>query len=135
MFDENEILKELKFKAIRSSGSGGQHVNKTATKIEIVFDVLSSEALSETQKALLTTNLESRLTKEGVLVMQCGESRSQFRNKSIIIKRFLELIRSNLIQEKERIQTKTPSVVKRKRLDDKRKNSEKKTNRKPPIVD
>ena len=135
MFDEQAILNELKFKAIRSSGAGGQHVNKTASKVELSFDLEASEALSEAQKELLKTNLESRLTKASVLIMQCGESRSQHKNKAIIISRFLELIRTNLIEDKERIPTKIPKAVVKKRLANKRKRSEKKSNRKPPQID
>ncbi|WCO01421.1 alternative ribosome rescue aminoacyl-tRNA hydrolase ArfB [Psychroserpens ponticola] len=135
MFDEQAILNELTFKAIRSSGAGGQHVNKTASKVELTFDLEASVILTEEQKALLKINLEPRLTKAFVLIMQCGESRSQHKNKSIIISRFLELIRTNLIPDKERIPTKTPKAVIRKRLTNKRKNAEKKTNRKPPQID
>ncbi|WP_040247055.1 alternative ribosome rescue aminoacyl-tRNA hydrolase ArfB [Psychroserpens mesophilus] len=135
MFDEQAILSELTFKAIRSSGAGGQHVNKTASKVELTFDLEASEVLSETQKELLKTNLESRLTKAFVLMMQCGESRSQHKNKSIIISRFLELIKTNLIEEKDRIPTKIPKAVVKKRLTNKRKISEKKSNRKPPQID
>lgn len=135
MFDEKTILNELAFKAIRSSGAGGQHVNKTASKVELTFDLESSEALSEEQKELLKTNLEARLTKTFVLIMQCGESRSQHKNKAIIISRFLELITTNLIEDKERIPTKIPRAVVKKRLTTKRRNSEKKTNRKPPEID
>lgn len=135
MFDEQAILNELTFKAIRSSGAGGQHVNKTASKVELTFDFESSKALSEAQKELLKTNLETRLTKTFVLIMQCGESRSQHKNKAIVISRFLELIKTNLIEDKERIQTKTPRAIVKKRLINKRKNSEKKSNRKPPEID
>ena len=135
MFDEQAILNELTFKAIRSSGAGGQHVNKTASKVELSFDLENSQILTETQKELLKTNLKTRLTKVFVLIMQCGESRSQFRNKAIIIQRFLELLKTNLIEDKERIPTKTPKAVVRKRLTNKRKNSEKKANRKPPEMD
>jgi ribosome-associated protein len=135
MFDEQAILNELSFKAIRSSGAGGQHVNKTASKVELTFDLEASEVLSDLQKVLLKTNLESRLTKTFILIMQCGESRSQHQNKSIIISRFLELIKTNLIEDKERIPTKTPKAVVRKRLANKRKISEKKSNRKPPQID
>lgn len=135
MFDEQALLNELTFKAIRSSGAGGQHVNKTASKVELTFDLESSEVLSEEQKDLLKTNLETRLTKAFVLILQCGESRSQHKNKSIIISRFLELIKTNLIEEKERIPTKTPKGAKKKRLTNKRKNAEKKSNRKPPQID
>ena len=135
MFDEQAILNELTFKAIRSSGAGGQHVNKTASKVELTFNLESSEVLSEDQKQLLKINLESRLTKASALILQCGESRSQHKNKSIVIARFLELIKTNLIEEKERIPTKTPKAVKKKRLAYKKKISEKKSNRKPPLID
>ncbi|MCB0382425.1 MAG: aminoacyl-tRNA hydrolase [Psychroserpens sp.] len=135
MFDEQAILNEVTFKAIRSSGAGGQHVNKTASKVELTFDIEASEVFSDEQKTLLKTNLESRLTKAFVLIMQCGESRSQHKNKSIIISRFLELLKTNLLQEKERIPTKTPKAVERKRLTNKRKHSEKKSNRKPPQIE
>ncbi|MCD2257931.1 alternative ribosome rescue aminoacyl-tRNA hydrolase ArfB [Psychroserpens luteolus] len=135
MFDEQTILNELTFKAIRSSGSGGQHVNKTASKVELTFDLEHSQVLTSEQKELLKTNLQTRLTKEGVLIMQCSESRSQFRNKAIIIQRFLGLLKVNLIEDKERIPTKIPKAVVKKRLTNKRRNSEKKANRKPPEID
>jgi ribosome-associated protein len=135
MFDENAILNELSFKFIRSSGAGGQHVNKTSSKVELTFDLESSQFLNDDQKELLKTNLKTRLTKENVLVLQCGESRSQHKNKSIIIQRFLDLITANLIEEKDRIPTKIPRAVVRKRLTNKRKTSEKKAKRKPPEID
>ena len=135
MFDEKAIQSELSFKAIRSSGAGGQHVNKTASKVELTFDLKSSQFLSEEQKELLKITLETRLTKSFVLIMQCGESRSQHKNKALIISRFLDLIKTNLIEDKERIPTKTPRAVIKKRQTNKRKNSEKKLNRKPPQID
>ncbi len=135
MFDEDAILLELQFKAIKSSGSGGQHVNKTASKVELTFNVDRSEVLSEAQKNLLKLNLQSRLTKTFDLILQCGESRSQHKNKSIVIARFLDLLKTNLIEEKERKETKVPKAVKRKRLENKKKQAEKKANRKPPKLD
>ena len=135
MFDENAILNELSFKFIRSSGAGGQHVNKTSSKVELTFDLEHSQFLNDDQKELLKTNLKTRLTKENVLILQCGESRSQHKNKSIIIQRFLDLITANLIEEKDRIPTKIPRAVVRKRLTNKRKTSEKKAKRKPPEID
>ncbi|WP_299225428.1 alternative ribosome rescue aminoacyl-tRNA hydrolase ArfB [uncultured Psychroserpens sp.] len=134
MIDEKAILNELSFKAIRSSGAGGQHVNKTSSKIELNFNVQESEALTISQKEQLNKRIQTRLTKEGVLIMQCEESRSQHRNKAIIIQRFLEFIKTNLIEDKERILTKTPKAVIKKRLTNKRKNAEKKANRKPPEI-
>ncbi len=135
MIDANAILSELRFKFIRSSGAGGQHVNKTSSKVELTFDLANSPFLLVDQKELLKTNLKTRLTKENVLILQCGESRSQHKNKTIVIKRFLDLIRENIVKEKYRIPTKTPRGVIRKRLTSKRKTSEKKTNRRPPEID
>lgn len=135
MFDKEAILPELIFKAIKSSGAGGQHVNKVASKVELSFSVLESSILTETQKARLLIKLQHRLTKDGVLIMQCGESRSQHKNKDLAIKRFLELIERSLIVQKKRIPTKTPKSVIRKRLKNKRNLSEKKANRKKPNID
>ncbi|MBO6605612.1 alternative ribosome rescue aminoacyl-tRNA hydrolase ArfB [Psychroserpens sp.] len=135
MFDEQSIVKELSFKAIRSSGAGGQHVNKTSSKVELYFDLLNSKVLSTKQKELLVKNLAYRLTKNSELILQCDESRSQHKNKTIVTARFIDLIKTNLIEEKERIPTKIPKAVIKKRLTDKRKQSDKKANRKPPKID
>ncbi len=135
MFNEDVLVKELTFKAVRSSGSGGQHVNKVSSKIELFFSVNDSLTLDEAQKSTLQKKLQNRLTKEGVLILQCGTSRSQHKNKDIVIQRFLKLIKDALVEEKQRIPTKIPRAVIRKRLKSKRYNSEKKTNRKKPNVD
>lgn len=135
MFDEKSILSELSFRAIRSSGPGGQHVNKTSSKVELTFDLEQSQCLSEKQKNRLKTTLRNRLSKLGVLILQCDASRSQHKNKTIIIQRFLDLITTNLTEQKDRRPTKVPKAVIRKRLDNKRKISEKKSSRKPPEID
>jgi len=129
------LLTELTFKAIRSSGSGGQHVNKVASKIELQFDVDNSEAFSPEEKEQLLQVLKSRLTKHHILILQCDESRSQHKNKSLIIKRFLEIINKGLEKRKERKPTKVPKSAKQKRLEVKRKTAAKKANRKPPTID
>ena len=69
------ILKELNFKATRSSGPGGQHVNKTSSKIELSFDLENTLSLSDSEKELLKTKLSSKLTKENVLILFCEEKR------------------------------------------------------------
>ncbi|MDD7884591.1 alternative ribosome rescue aminoacyl-tRNA hydrolase ArfB [Flavivirga sp. 57AJ16] len=135
MFNEEAILQELSFKAIRSSGSGGQHVNKVSSKVELTFNLTESLAFNEAQKKRLQNKLRQRLTKEGVLILQCGESRSQHKNKELVIKRFLELIRLGLVVPKKRIPTKVPKAVIRKRLKNKRNLSNKKANRKKPDLD
>lgn len=135
MFDVNAILQELTFKAVRSSGSGGQHVNKVSTKVELSFNLNASLALNDEQKLRLQQKLKHRLTKDAVLTLQCDENRSQHRNKDLVIKRFLDLIKFGLLIPKKRLPTKIPRAVIRKRLNSKRKRSEKKTNRKKPDID
>ena len=129
------ILKELNFKATRSSGPGGQHVNKTSSKIELTFYLESSLSLSENEKALLKVKLVSKLTKENVLILFCEETRSQHRNKDLAIKRFLSLIKTSLIRPKKRRPTK-PSKSSIKRIaENKQRTSVKKALRKNPKFD
>ncbi|WP_418508599.1 alternative ribosome rescue aminoacyl-tRNA hydrolase ArfB [Corallibacter sp.] len=135
MINDEALIAELVFKAVRSSGAGGQHVNKTASKVALYFDVEASQVLTEEQKALLIKNLKSRLTLNHVLILQCGESRSQHKNKDTVTARFLEVINQGLVVPKKRKKTKTPKVEKLKRLSNKRQQSEKKASRKPPKID
>jgi ribosome-associated protein len=126
------MISELSFKAVRSSGAGGQNVNKVSSKVVLTFDLKKSEALTEEEKLLVETKLSSRLTTDSVLILNCDEDRSQFRNKEIVTKRFLELIKNALLIPKERKPTKIPKSVIRKRIKDKKNISEiKKTRRKP----
>ena len=99
MFYEEAILHELTFKAIRSSGSGGQHVNKVSSKVELTFNLSESLLFDDDQKERLLRKLQNRLTKEGVLILQCGESRSQHKNKEIVTKRFFELLETGLFSK------------------------------------
>lgn len=135
MFDKDALLNELTFKAIRSSGAGGQHVNKVSSRIELIYNLDASSVFNEEQKELLQSKLQNRLTKEGVLILQCDESRSQHKNKELAIKRFLELIEKSLVVPKDRIPTKIPRAVVKKRLKSKRNLSDKKANRKKPDID
>lgn len=129
------LKSELAYKYVRSSGSGGQNVNKVSSKAELYFHVEDSKVFSEVEKQKLVEFFKNRLNKDGVLVLACDESRSQFRNKAIVTRRLLELIEEGLKEEKKRIRTKIPKAAKRKRLKRKRINSEKKANRKRPEVD
>ena len=128
----DKIISELSFKAVRSSGAGGQNVNKVSSKVVLTFDLKNSQALTDEEKLLVETKLSSRLTTDAVLILNCDEDRSQFRNKEIVIKRFLELIKNALFVPKERKPTRIPKSVIRKRIKDKKTVSEtKKTRRKP----
>ena len=129
------ILKELNFKATRSSGPGGQHVNKTSSKIELTFYLENSLSLSENEKAFLKVKLVSKLTKENVLILFCEETRSQHRNKEISIKRFLELLKTNLIRPKKRQKTKPSKGALKRRVETKKRTSIKKALRKKPNFD
>ena len=79
--NKENILKELHFKASRSSGAGGQHVNKVSSRVELYFDLEKSTILSENEKQLLKQKLASKLTKENHLILSCEATRSQHRNK------------------------------------------------------
>jgi ribosome-associated protein len=129
------ILKELDFKAIRSSGAGGQHVNKTSSKIELTFNLESSTSLSDVEKELLKTKLSSKLTKENVLILFCEETRSQHRNKDLAIKRFLTLIKTNLRRPKTRRPTKPSKASIKRKAESKQRTSVKKALRKKPKPD
>lgn len=130
--DNEKIISELSFKAVRSSGAGGQNVNKVSSKVVLTFDLEASQVLSEEEKALLKDNLSSRLTSENILILNCDEDRSQIKNKEIVIKRFLEIIKKGLFVPKIRKATKIPKSVIKKRIKDKKSVSETKKNRKRP---
>jgi ribosome-associated protein len=126
------LLSEFQFKAVRSSGAGGQNVNKVSSKVVLTFNLNNSKAFSEEEKELLKTKLDSKLSSEKVLILNCDEDRSQLRNKDIIIKRFFELIKNALIIPKKRKATKIPRSVIEKRIKAKRNLSEIKQNRRKP---
>ena len=125
-----QLLKELKFKAVRSSGSGGQHVNKVASKIELIFDLHNSVGFTDEEKTVLLKNLRSKLTKEQILLLQCSESRSQHKNKEIVIERFLQIITNGLKVPKKRKATKPSKASIQKRLEKKKRQAYKKVSRK-----
>lgn len=126
-----ELIKtELQYKAVRSSGAGGQNVNKVATKIQIQFSVENSNGLTADEKITLTEKLSNRITKDGFIMVECNETRSQLKNKELCIQRLFLLLENGLKKDKKRIATKIPKAVIKKRLNDKKLNSEKKENRK-----
>ncbi|RED46637.1 ribosome-associated protein [Winogradskyella eximia] len=133
--DYNLLKSELSYKYVRSSGSGGQHVNKVSSKAELYFDLKNSIVFNDEEKQKLSEFLNNRLSKEGLLILACDESRSQFRNKALVTQRFLELIEEGLKEEKIRIPTRIPRGVKKKRLKNKRINADKKANRKRPELE
>ncbi len=130
--DKTLAVQELNFKAVRSSGAGGQHVNKVSTKVELTFDVANSDSLSFEEKERIYRKLGHKLTKENVLQLQCDESRSQHKNKELAIKRFIDTLESALKARKKRRKTKPSRSSIEKRLTTKKKNAVKKANRGKP---
>ena len=133
--DKQQLLQELQFKAVRSSGAGGQHVNKVSSKMELALDVFNSQALSDIEKERIYLKLGNRLTKEKVLLLQCDESRSQHKNKELVTQRLLELLEKALIVPKKRRKTKPSRSAIEKRLKSKLKKAQKKGRRGRPDLE
>jgi len=125
----SHLESELYFKTSRSSGSGGQNVNKVSTKVELNFDIAKSKLLTETEKQIIFSKLNNRISKEGIFKISVQETRSQFENKKIAIKKFEELITLCFRKPKKRIRTIASRNSKEKRLNEKKKHSEQKKNR------
>ena len=130
--EPEKIISELLFKAVRSSGAGGQNVNKVSSKVVLSFDLKNSQGLSVEEKVRLETKISSRLTSEQILILNCDEDRSQLKNKALVTKRFLDIITAGLVIPKIRKATKIPKSVIKKRIKNKMNLSEiKKSRRKP----
>lgn len=124
------INSELNFKAVRSSGAGGQNVNKVSSKMVLIFDVATSEGLNDEEKLLIQTKLKTKISQENLLILTCDEDRSQFKNKRIIIKRFFEMLEKALVKPKVRKATRVPKGANEKRIQEKKKAGEIKAGRK-----
>ncbi|HWR94619.1 MAG TPA: alternative ribosome rescue aminoacyl-tRNA hydrolase ArfB [Flavobacterium sp.] len=130
--NNQKLLSEVKLKAVRSSGAGGQNVNKVSSKVVLIFDIQNSEALTDDEKFLLKMKISSRLTSDHILILNCDEDRSQLKNKVIVTKRFLDIITAGLVIPKIRKATKVPKSVIKKRIKDKKNLSEIKQSRRKP---
>lgn len=111
---------ELTFQASRSSGPGGQHVNKVSSRVTLYFDVASSPSLSEAQKQRLLTRLATRINRNGILRVVSQQHRSQIANRDAAKARFVALLQEALTSETPRKPTRPSRQVKQRRLEEKR---------------
>jgi ribosome-associated protein len=126
---------ELDVRVSRSSGAGGQHVNKTSSRVEIFWNVVSSRAVSDEQRARLREKLASRLTTEGSIRVVASDMRSQSRNRELAEERLADLVRRALVIPRRRRATKPTRASKEARLDSKKRHSTKKRDRRDTVID
>ena len=133
MLVNRNFSSEFVIKATRSSGKGGQNVNKVSSKIELSFNLPLSVLLTESEKVILAEKWINRLSQEGTLRIICQEDRSQLKNKEIAIRKFYGLLKRSLLKPKKRLPTKPTKAIKEARLKDKKLVADKKQNRKRSI--
>jgi ribosome-associated protein len=131
-FSERLFELEFVFSSSRSSGPGGQNVNKVNTKIELRFNIPASVLLSDVEKEILNEKLKNRINSEGDLIIVSQDERSQLKNKENAISKFYQLLQHALTPQKMRKPTKPSMASRHRRLESKRRLSEKKQDRKPP---
>ena len=111
-----DLTTELKFTTSRSSGPGGQNVNKLETKVELRWNIVLSTLIDESLKRRLMNELANFISKEGIFVLSDQSSRSQYKNKATCVEKFYSLLGEAIKEQKKRIKTAIPKVVKQKRL-------------------
>ena len=126
---------EIQFRFSRSGGAGGQHVNKVSTRVELLFDMRNSQGLNGAQKRLVMERLQSRISSDGWLTLSSQESRSQWRNREIVIHKFASLLKEALKEPAPRIASKATKSSRERRLKQKKLESVKKHTRRKPDVE
>lgn len=124
---------EVEWQFIRSSGAGGQNVNKVATAAQLIFDIQAS-SLPEFYKARLLAKRDHRITQSGKIIIKCQETRSQASNRELALSQFIELVRSVNVTQKKRIATRPSRAAKQRRLDSKKKRGTTKKLRKRDVL-
>ncbi|RFZ90527.1 aminoacyl-tRNA hydrolase [Mucilaginibacter conchicola] len=130
-----DLQREVQYKTSRSGGKGGQNVNKVSTKVELLFSIHDSALFSDEEKTILGEKLQSRFNKDGLVQVVCDEERSQFLNKEIAVERLIVLLTQAMQKRKVRKPTKMSRAAKAARVDDKKKHSAKKADRRRAFDD
>lgn len=130
--DYSLLVKEIKYRTARSSGAGGQHVNKTETKVELLFNPAESKVLTDKQKAIIGEKLRNRMNKDGYISVVSQEKRTQILNKGQVWRKFVKLIDKALTPVKKR-KYKPVKADKESRLKEKKRRAEVKAARRKPI--
>ncbi|MEX1310445.1 MAG: alternative ribosome rescue aminoacyl-tRNA hydrolase ArfB [Candidatus Sulfomarinibacteraceae bacterium] len=126
---------ELDYEFARSSGPGGQNVNKVETKVTLKFDIAASRSLNDLQKSRIANSLASRITKDGILRVTSQRHRTREANRHAAIARFIELVDDALEERAPRKPTKVSRAAKRRRIEGKKRRGQVKQLRKPPKID
>ncbi|MBL7138433.1 MAG: aminoacyl-tRNA hydrolase [Bacteroidales bacterium] len=129
ILNDRDFTPEFTFSASRSSGPGGQHVNKVSTKVELRFQVMTSLLLTIEEKELILEKLAKKINQDGELILVSQSERTQLKNREKVTEKFYELLKKALTPRKRRKPTKPPPEAKEKRLEEKRLQAEKKRRR------
>lgn len=121
-----DVSPELKLETTRSGGKGGQNVNKVETAVIAFFDITTSTLFTDAQKYLIQQKLANRINKQGQLVVKAQEHRTQLENKAAAVEKVNELLTQALQKKKFRIATKPSKAAKAARVDEKKKQAERK---------
>lgn len=127
--DIEALISESRFEATRSSGSGGQNVNKVSTKVILLLNVLGSGVLNQEQKDIFLSELHTRISKLGIFRISSGRERTQLANRKLVVEKFFKLVEKAFETEEERIATKPTKGSKLKRIESKKALSSKKADR------
>ena len=117
---EKDFSDDLIFRSSRSGGAGGQHVNKVSSRVQLFFDIAASNGLADEEKISVQSKLSNRLNKDGILLLDVQEERSQLTNREIAFEKLYSLLHQAIKKKKKRVKTKTPESVKQKRTESKK---------------